>query len=291
MPDCPPPLANPARPHHRLPAHACDSHLHIFGPADKFPYAAQRAYTPPDAPYENLVALHRHLGIERAVLVQAACHGTDHAAMLDAIARSEGRYRGVGLVGSATSEEELQRLHAGGIRAARFNFVAHLGAPPAPEVFDAVIRRIAPLGWHVCLHVDGPALTALLPKLRELPVPFVVDHMGRIRAGEGLQQPAFQGLLKLADVPTAWVKVSGADRISNGRRPYAEAKPFIAELAQAMPNRVLWGTDWPHPNVHGDMPDEGELVDLFFDAVPDAAIRQKILVDNPARLYGFQEQK
>ncbi|WP_233237463.1 amidohydrolase [Bordetella sp. LUAb4] len=287
MPDCPPPLDAPSRPSHVLPPLTCDSHCHIFGPAAVFPYAAQRSYTPPDAPFEKLAALHRHLGVQRAVIVQAACHGADHSALLDAIARSEGRYRGVGLLGADATDAQIEALHAGGIRAARFNFVAHLGKPPAPEVFDRIVQQVAAFGWHVCLHVDGPALTALLPALRTLPVPFVVDHMGRVRAGDGLDQPAFQGLLRLAEVEQAWVKVSGVDRISLGRRPYAESLPFVGALVDAMPERVLWGTDWPHPNVAGDMPDDGELVDLFFQAVPDAAARQRILVDNPARLYGF----
>ncbi len=287
MPDCLPPLDAPSRPRHTLPDLACDSHCHVFGPADAFPYAAQRAYTPPDAPYEKLAALHRHLGVSRAVIVQAACHGDDHSALLDALARSGGRYRGVGLLRAGVTDTQIEALHAGGIRAARFNFVAHLGQPPAPEVFDRIARQVAAFGWHLCLHVDGPALTALLPTLRQLPLPFVVDHMGRVRAADGLAQPAFQGLLQLANVEQAWVKVSGADRISNGRRPFAEGLPFVSALAQAMPERVLWGTDWPHPNVAGDMPDDGEMVDLFFQAVPDAATRQRILVDNPARLYGF----
>ncbi|ALM82113.1 amidohydrolase [Bordetella sp. N] len=287
MPDCLPPLDAPTRPRHALPPLTCDSHCHIFGPADVFPYAAQRSYTPPDAPFEKLRALHRHLGVARAVIVQAACHGADHSALLDAIARSEGCYRGVGLLGADATDAQIEALHAGGIRAARFNFVAHLGKPPTPEVFDRLVRQVAAFGWHVCLHVDGPALTALLPTLRGLPVPFVVDHMGRVRADDGLDQPAFQGLLRLAEVEQAWVKVSGIDRISLGKRPYAESLPFVAALVDAMPDRVLWGTDWPHPNVAGDMPDDGELVDQFFKAVPDAAARQRILVDNPARLYGF----
>lgn len=289
MPDCAPPLPNPSRPRQALPAGACDSHCHVFGPADKFPYAAGRAYTPPDAPFENLAALHRHLGLDRAVVVQAACHGADHSALLDALARSRGRYRGVALLRPGVADADIRALHDAGVRAARFNFVAHLGTPPAPEVFDRIAQQIAAFGWHLCLHVDGPALMQLLPRLRTLPLPFVVDHMGRVRAEHGLDDPAFQGLLGLAQVEGAWVKVSGVDRISNGRRPFREGLPLVAALARAMPDRLLWGTDWPHPNVAGDMPDEGELVDLFFEACPDAGVRQKILVDNPARLYGFDE--
>jgi predicted TIM-barrel fold metal-dependent hydrolase len=150
------------------------------------------------------------------------------------------------------------------------------------------VSLIAPLGWHLCLHVDGAMLPDLLPRLLALPVPFVVDHMGRLKATDGLDSPAMRALLSLADVPQAWVKVSGIDRIASGQRPFAEGIPFVRALVEAMPDRTLWGTDWPHPNVAGDMPDDGELVDTFFDACPDAALRQRVLVDNPARLYGFK---
>jgi predicted TIM-barrel fold metal-dependent hydrolase len=280
-------LDQPSRPRNTLPEGTCDSHCHIFGPAERFPYAPGRSYTPPDAPFEKLAALHRHLGINRAVIVQAACHGTDHSAMLDAIARSEGRYRGVALLKADITDEQIMALHAGGVRAARFNFVARLGTPPTVDTLDAIVERIKPLGWHVCIHVDRAALVAWLPYFRKLPVPFVVDHMGRIEAGNGLRDPAFLALLGLSKLENAWVKVSGIDRISMGKRPFSEGLPFIRELVSAMPDKTLWGTDWPHPNVAGDMPDDGELVDAFFDACPDEALRRRVLVDNPARLYGF----
>nr|WP_301342043.1 amidohydrolase family protein [Achromobacter mucicolens] len=271
-----------------MPPGACDAHCHIFGPDDVFPYAQGRSYTPPDAPYASMAALHAHLGIERAVVVQANCHGSDHRALLDALARSAGRYRGVALLGADATAASVKALHEGGVRAARFNFVPHLGGAPDPAVFDHVVALIAPLGWHLCLHVDGAMLPELLPRLLALPVPFVVDHMGRLKASDGLDSPAMRALLSLADVDAAWVKVSGIDRIAAGRRPFAEGIPFVRTLVQAMPDRTLWGTDWPHPNVAGDMPDDGELVDTFFEACPDAGLRQRVLVDNPARLYGFQ---
>lgn len=284
---CRPPLDSPSQPRYRLPAGACDAHCHIFGPANRFPYAAARTYTPPDAPYEKMEALHRLLGVERAVIVQAACHGTDHSAMLDAIARSNGRYRGVGLVKPDVSDARLQRLHEGGVRAARFNFVPHLGTPPSPDAVQTVAQRVAPLGWHICVHVDGASLLEWLPHLRKLPVPFVIDHMGRIDATQGADAPAFRALLDLASVDNAWVKVSGIDRISAGHRPFTEGLPFVRKLVQAMPQRTLWGTDWPHPNVRGDMPDDGELVDMLFASCPESTLRQRVLVDNPATLYGF----
>ncbi|WP_111827047.1 amidohydrolase family protein [Achromobacter sp. HZ01] len=288
MPDCRPPLASPSRPSHALPPGACDAHCHVFGPAAVFPYAEGRSYTPPDAPYEAMAALHARLGVERAVLVQANCHGADHGALLDALARSGGRYRGVALLGAHATGEEVARLHAAGVRAARFNFVPHLGGAPDPAVFDHVVKLIAPFGWHLCLHLDGAMLPGLLPRLTALPLPFVIDHMGRLKAADGLASPAMRAMLALAEVPQAWVKVSGIDRIASGRRPYAEGLPFVRALAEALPDRCLWGTDWPHPNVAGDMPDDGELVDLLFQACPDAALRRRILVDNPARLYGFE---
>lgn len=288
MSDCRPPLVSPSRPRHALPPGACDAHCHVFGPADVFPYAEGRSYTPPDAPYQAMAALHERLGVERAVVVQANCHGSDHRALLDALARSAGRYRGVALLGADATEAAVSQLHDGGVRAARFNFVPHLGGAPDPAVFDRVVALIAPLGWHLCLHLDGAMLPELLPRLTALPLPFVVDHMGRLKAGDGLESPAMRALLDLSSVPQAWVKVSGIDRISSGKRPFAEGLPFVRALAEALPDRCLWGTDWPHPNVAGDMPDDGELVDLLFDACPDAALRQRILVENPARLYGFE---
>lgn len=285
--DCRPPLASPSRPRYALPPGACDTHCHVFGPADVFPYAEGRSYTPPDAPQSRLAALHAHLGIRRAVVVQANCHGADHAALLDALARSEGRYRGVALLGADATPASVRALNDAGVRGARFNFVPHLGGAPDPAVFDHVVGLIAPLGWHLCLHLDGAQLPGLLPRLRALPLPFVIDHMGRVRAADGLDAPAFRALLGLADLPGAWVKVSGLDRIGAGRRPFAEGIPFVRALVEAMPERTLWGTDWPHPNVRGDMPDDGELCDAFFLACPDDEARRQVLVHNPARLYGF----
>ena len=287
MSDCRPPLAEPSAPRRRLPPGACDAHCHVFGPADRFPYAQDRSYTPPDAPFEKLAALHGHVGATHAVIVQANCHGHDHAALLDAVARSQGRYRGVALLPPQADAALVRRLHDGGVRGARFNFVPHLGPSPSPDVFERVASLIAPLGWHVCLHVEGAMLGELLPRLARLPVPFVVDDMGRVRARDGLDAPAFRALLDLARVPGAWIKVSGMDRIGDGARPFRESIPFVRALAEALPERTLWGTDWPHPNVAGDMPDDGEVVDAFFEACPDEALRRQVLVENPARLYGF----
>jgi predicted TIM-barrel fold metal-dependent hydrolase len=280
----PAPDPNPVKPRYAPPPGACDAHCHVFGPADRFPYAPNRSYTPPDAPKEKLAALHRHLELSRAVLVQASCHGTDNRAVLDAIASSNGAWRGVAMVGKDVTERELDALHAGGVRGARFNFVAHLGGAPDLKAVDSVLARIAPLGWHVVLHLDAGDILTYRDFLSRLRIPFVIDHMGRIEARHGRDQQPFKLLLELMQNELAWVKVSGCDRISSAGKPYHDAIPFARILIEAAPDRVLWGTDFPHPNVRV-MPNDGELVDLFAALCSDETLRRKVLVDNPTRLY------
>jgi predicted TIM-barrel fold metal-dependent hydrolase len=282
----PPPHPSPAKPRFVLPPGACDAHCHVFGPAARFPYAEGRRYTPPDAPSAKLAALHRHLGVSRAVLVQASAHGTDNRAMLDAIAQDPAHRRGVAMVEAAVSDAELERLHVGGVRAVRYNFVRHLGGAPDYTTIERMASRIARLGWHLVLHLDAEDLVLHDAFLRGLAIPFVIDHMGRIEAGLGLDQPPFRRLLDLMHRPHAWVKVSGAERVSTALGDFADALPFAARLVEVAPDRVLWGTDWPHPNVRV-MPDDGALVDLVPAIAPDPALRTKLLVDNPARLYGM----
>jgi len=272
------------KPRFRPPPGACDAHCHVFGPQQRFPYAANRRYTPEDAPKEMLFALHAALGIERSVIVQASCHGTDNAALLDAIASDPQRYRGVAVVDEGFGEREFRRLHEGGVRGVRFNFVRHLGGAPDLAVFNRVIDRIKPMGWHLVLHLDAVDLAPLSTMIRALPVPFVIDHMGRVDASLGVEQPAFRALLELAHMNTCWIKVSGAERIS--RPPYAAAIPFARALIEVAPERVLWGTDFPHPNSTHDL-DEAELVDLLPSFASSEPALRKLLVDNPARLYGF----
>jgi 2-pyrone-4,6-dicarboxylate lactonase len=286
MKSCLAPDPNPTRPVQALPVGAWDAHCHVFGPAARFPYAADRSYTPPDAPVETLCALHDHLGFSRGVIVQASCHGTDNRAMLDAIARSEGRYRGVAIVDGSESDAQLAAMDAGGVRGVRFNFVAHLGGAPDLEVFDRTVDRLAPLGWHVVLHLDAQDILTYVDRLARIPVPFIIDHMGRVKAEEGIEKSSFLALLDLMENPLAWVKVCGAERVSSGRRPFDDAIPFAERLIQAAPDRVLWGTDWPHPNISKDMPDDGGLVDLMFRFCTDTVLRQKLLIDNPLKLYG-----
>lgn len=269
-----------------MPARACDTHCHVFGPYDRFPLSPTRSFTPPEIDFERLRGLHDFLGIERSVLVQASCHGTDNAAMLDAIARSGARYRGVAIVGAGFSDADFAHLHASGVRGVRFNFVAHLGGAPDLDFFRNTLKRIAPLGWHVQLHFDAQDILTYRTLFDEIEIPFVIDHMGRVRATDGVEQPAFRQLLALlVDNPRAWVKVSGSERLSVAGRPFHDATPFVRALYAAAPERTLWGTDFPHPNLAGDMPNDGALVDLFAHNLPDERDRVRVLVDNPQRLY------
>ncbi|SDY57716.1 amidohydrolase family protein [Citreimonas salinaria] len=276
---------SPSKPKIALPPGACDAHCHVFGPAARFPFAPERTYTPVDAPKETLFELHRMLGIERSILVQASCHGTDNAAMLEAIAASEGRYRGVAMVDKDVTVDELRRLHEGGVRGVRFNFVSHLGKDADIDAVRAIVDRIAEPGWHAVVHFDANRLETLAPVLESLPVPLIVDHMGRVDASQGTDQPAFRMLLELMEDSRFWVKVCGAERISRAGPPFADAVPFARTLVDRFPDRVLWGTDWPHPNIKKNMPDDGHLVDLLAKIAPDATALRRLLVDNPTRLY------
>jgi 2-pyrone-4,6-dicarboxylate lactonase len=293
-PTIPPPHPDPHPPRtFTLPAGACDAHCHIFGPAHRFPFSPDRRYTPPDAGVDDFERLQQRLGLSRAVFVQATCHGTDNSAMVDALHRGRGRYAGVAMVGDTVSDGELAELHAAGVRGTRFNFVAHLGGAPDLDRFWRIVGRVAPLGWHVVLHFDARDLPAYTGLLDRMPCPYVIDHMARVDATAGLEQEPFQALLALLSGSKsderAWVKISGAERLTaGGGPPYDDVVPYARALVEAAPDRVLWGTDWPHPNVR-HMPDDGDLVDLLSDFVPDPAVRTRILVDNPTRLYDFAD--
>jgi 2-pyrone-4,6-dicarboxylate lactonase len=279
-----PPDRNPVKSKYVPPSGACDGHCHVFGPAAQFPYAPNRSYTPEDAGRERLAALHKHLGLSRAIIVQASCHGTDNSAMLDALAHANGTQRGVAMVKPDVTDKELERLHAGGVRGTRVNFVAHLGGAPDMKAVESILSRIAPFGWHIQLHMDAHDIKHYRGFLDSLRVPFIIDHMGRPEAKLGVKQDAFLQMLDLMKNPLAWTKVSGPERISSAGKPFHDAEPFVRELIVAAPERVLWGTDFPHPNVK-IMPNDGELVDLFAKFCDDETMRKKILVDNPNRLY------
>lgn len=288
IPTIQPPDPHPHHPTYHPPPGACDAHCHIFGPADRYPYAPDRSYTPPDSPLEKFKALQAILGLERAVLVNASCYGTDNRVILDAIAQSGGRYRGVANVDDSFGPRDFEALHRGGFRGVRFNFVKHLGGTPDLDEFHRVIARIEPLGWHVVLHFDAGDLVEFDDLLRKLPVTFVIDHMGRVPAAAGLEQEPFRRLLDLArNNRHCWVKVCGPERVSSTGPPFTDAVPFARALIEAAPDRILWGTDWPHPNTTRHMPNDGDLVDLIPLMAPDEATQRRILVDNPHRLYGF----
>lgn len=268
----------------RLPAGTCDAHCHVFGPPTRFPYSPGRKYEPVDTPKETLAALHTHLGISRAVIVQASAHGTDNRAMLDALAWRPNVYRGVAVIDDGFTVETLRHMHDAGVRGARFNFVRSLGGHPDPAIVSRVVDMIAPLGWHLVLHVKGDDLLQLETMIRGLPMPFVIDHMARVDVALGIDQPAFALLRDLLAEEECWVKVSGVERMAP--HPYDAAVPFARTLVAERPDRVLWGTDYPHPNLP-DRVDEADLVDMVPVIAPSAADQQRLLVDNPARLYGF----
>ena len=287
IPMCRPPDPDTRKPEYTLPLGACDAHCHIFGPGDKYPYAPRRSYTPPDAPLSSFQKLQSALGLERAVLVNASCYGTDNTVILDAIAQSRGQYRGVANVDDTFTEKDFLRLAEGGIRGVRFNFVKHLGGAPDMSVFRSIVDRIKPFGWHVVLHFDATDLLEFKDLLDNLPIPFLIDHMGRVPTGDGVSQVPFELLLDVAQRDNCWVKICGAERISTAGPPFTDAVPFARALLKVSQDRILWGTDWPHPNIKKHMPNDGDLVDLIPLFMPDEELQKKVLIDNPHRLYGF----
>ena len=277
-------FAKRRKPTFKLPPGATDAHCHVFGPGAVFPYAPNRKYTPEDAPKETLRALHDYLGIDRAVIVQASCHGIDNAAMMDCLAWDTKRYRGVAIVNDDFADAYYDRLHAGGVRGVRFNFVKHLGGAPDMAVFNRVIDRVKGRGWHVVLHLDAKDIDELSGMIRKLPLIFAIDHMGRVPAKDGIEQAPLKTLLELAQLENCWIKVCGSERIDFP--PYDKAVQIARKIVETIPDRVLWGTDFPHPNPSHEA-DEGELVDLVPLIAPDPLAQKRLLVDNPARLYGF----
>ncbi|MCH8916808.1 MAG: amidohydrolase family protein [Proteobacteria bacterium] len=288
---CMPPDPNPAAPKFKAPAGACDTHCHIFGPPHAFPYSEQRRYTAPAAPVEHYLLMLDAIGVERGIVVQPNVHATDNRVSLHAIATGGGRLRGVGRIDDGTSDRELADMDAGGIRGIRFEFVRGRPGSSDLELFSRMIDRIRPLGWHVELHVDPDIFVELEPWFRALDVVCVVDHFARIQTGDGIGQPGFKLLLDLMRRDNYWTKISGGDERTASPWPYAEIMPFAHALIDVAPDRLMWGTNWPHSNIFvlGQTPNDGRLLDLMLDYAPDEAIRNKILVDNPARLFGFAD--
>jgi 2-pyrone-4,6-dicarboxylate lactonase len=278
--------AEPRRPRLALPPGACDAHVHVFGPRARFPFAVGRTFTPCEAPKEALFALHALLGIERCVVVQSMAHGFDNSVTADAIAARRGAYVGIALVPLTVADAELRRLDAAGFRGARFHFMRHLGATTPIDDIIAFGERLADMGWHLQLHFESALVHELAPALLRTAAPIVIDHMGRIDASRGIDQPDFRALRELLRDERFWVKLSGAERASRNGPPYGDAVPFARTLLEDAGDRVLWGTDWPHPNLD-HVPDDGALVDLLAAIAPSQAQREALLVDNPDRLYRF----
>ncbi len=284
----------PSRPEFQAPDGSVDAHCHVFGPGSHFPYAPERKYTPCDASKDQLFALRDHLGFARNVIVQATCHGADNSAMVDALRASGGRSRGVATVRAGVSADELDDLHAAGVRGVRFNFVKRLvDVTPQAELRD-VVDRIAPYGWHVLVYFEAADLAELRDFLLTIPVPLVVDHMGRPDVTKRPHGPEFEAFLDFVrGRPDIWTKVSCPERLSvtgppalNGERaPYRDVVPFARRVVEEFPDRVLWGTDWPHPNLTDHMPDDGLLVEQIPHIAPTPDLQRRLLVDNPMRLY------
>jgi predicted TIM-barrel fold metal-dependent hydrolase len=282
-----PPDPHPRKPRLALPPLACDSHFHVFGPHGVFPYAPNRPFTPADAPKEALFRLHAFLGFQRGVFVQSTCHGSDHRVLVDLLGAGKDNYRGVALIEPRTTQAEVDRLDDAGVRGVRLHFhFPHLGAPmPRADMLE-VIEKVSPHGWHIALHLGGHDILDQYEFITAIEAPVVIDHIGRIDVAEGRHGKAFSVLRRLLDRGNIWVKLSGTDRITKQPYPYADAVPFARDLAAHTPERVVWGTDWPHPN-HKAVPNDGDLVDLIAEIAPDARTRQLMLVDNPAKLFGF----
>lgn len=277
--------ASPSKPRYQPPAGAIDAHCHVFGPQDRFPFSAKAKYLPEDAGPEQLFTLRDHLGFAKNVIVQASCHGTDNAATLDAIARSQGRARGVAVVDPAISEEELHALHAGGMRGIRFNFLKRLVDDAPKDKFIEVARRL-PAGWHVVIYFEADILEEMRGFMDAIPVPLVVDHMGRpdvSQGPDGADMKAFRALLDSRD--DIWFKATCPDRLDPSGYPWNHFATAVAPLVADYPARALWGTDWPHPNMQDAIPDDGHLVDMIPRIAPTAELQHQLLVANPTALY------
>ncbi|MFI9629706.1 amidohydrolase family protein [Streptomyces sp. NPDC052042] len=278
---------NPSTPAFRPPPGSVDAHCHVFGPGDRFPYAPERKYTPVDAGRDALFRLRDFLGFDKNVIVQATCHGADNSALMDALHAADGRARGVATVRADITDDELERLHEAGVRAVRFNFVRRLVDPKPDQYYRAVVERIARLGWHVVVYFEMADLAERWDFLTSLPTVVVVDHMGRPDVTQPVDGPGFERFMTLLrDHPQFWAKVSCPDRLTASGPPgYDDVVPFARALVDAFPDRVLWGTDWPHPNLKSHMPDDGSLVDFVPRIATDEEKQHRLLVSNPTRLY------
>ncbi|MFT4210520.1 MAG: amidohydrolase family protein [Microbacterium sp.] len=286
-PGCPPPHPSPRRPNWVLPANACDTHSHVFGPAAIFPYAADRTFTPVDVPRDEVLARQRFLGFQRSVIIQSSCYGLDHTVLLDALRSDPEHLRGAAIVTGATTTAELDELDRAGVRGARLHFMPHLGEALTPIEQRAVIDAVHARNWHVEIHVQGDGIVEHESRLAALEGRVVIDHLARVDLRQGLDSPAVRSVRRLLDLGHVWLKLSAVDRVSLTGPPYPDAVELARLFAQHAPERVLWGTDFPHPNIEGDAPDDGLLVDLVPQIAPTPAARQLLLVDNPAEVFDF----
>ena len=285
---------NPKKPGFTPPPHTCDTHFHVWGPPDRFPYSDSRRYTPPAAPIEHFWAMASVIGVERGFLLHASAHGFDNAVTLDAVARSEGRLRAVLRATDQYDEATRKNLHAQGVRGMRFNFIERLKTSAESGMFDRerlqkVAAQIAPLSWFIDLHIEAPLVAANADVLRRLPVPVVIDHFAKVNLAEGVEGATARALLDLVGEPNIWIKLSGGPtRVAAGGTIEQLTKLARALIARA-PDRVIWGSDWPHSDVFepGQMPNDGDLMNMVQGFAPDEATRRKILADNPARLADF----
>ena len=285
------PAQDPAtrKPRFAMPRGSCDCHAHVFGPQSRFPYLPGAAYIPHDAAPEDYARMLRTIGCERAVLVQPSVYGTDNSAMVAALRSGVFDFRGVAVVDAAITDRELQELHDAGVRSVRINLAS---ATPGLSLTDApaLAKRLKPMGWHLQFFMDLRSLPDAEEKLGALDIDIVIDHFGRIRTEDGIDAPAFKTLLRLVKRPNVWAKLIGPYFLSNSAPQYSDVTPFARAVVAAAPDRVVWGTDWPHPAVAGlgvEMPNDGDLADLLLEWVPDEGQREKVLSTNPARLYGF----
>ncbi|WP_164660216.1 amidohydrolase family protein [Tropicibacter sp. Alg240-R139] len=277
---------NPSKPTFNVPPGSVDAHCHVFGPAAEFPYAPERKYTPCDAGKKQLFALRDQLGFTRNVIVQASCHGRNNDALVDALKAAGSLARGVAVVNPDITDAELSALDAAGVRGVRFNFVKRLVDSTPKSVFQGIAERIAALGWHIVVYFEAPDLKELTPFLTSLPTTVVVDHMGRPDVTKGVDHPDFQNFIRLlSENDNFWTKVSCPERLTVDGPAYDDVVPYARELVDRFPDRVLWGTDWPHPNMKSHMPDDGHLVDVIPKIATTQEKQRALLVDNPMRLY------
>lgn len=278
---------NPSKPTINLPKGAVDAHCHVFGPANRFPFALERKYTPCDASKEKLFKLRDFLGFEKNVIVQASCHGTNNDALEDTLLSSNDLARGVAVVSPQVTKADLNRLDKAGVRAVRFNFVKRLVDNTPREVFQKIAKTIADLGWHIVVYLEAQDLEELIPFLKSLPTDIVFDHMARPDVSKGLDSMEFNLFQKLMENNKFWCKTSCPERLSRvgPEQNYSDILPFMRLLVENYSDRVLWGTDWPHPNMKSHMPDDGQLVNILDEIAPTEELKVKLLVENPTRLY------